>query len=58
MSGYGVLTTNESTYEGEFLLNKKHGVGRLTYKDGTVKTGKWFLGTLIATSIDKDSDYD
>ena len=36
-----------SQYEGQWLNNKKHGFGKATYANGTVKEGLWKNGDFI-----------
>ena len=36
-----------SRYEGQYVLNKKHGYGKATYADGTVEEGLWKKGDFI-----------
>ena len=36
-----------SQYEGQWLNDKKHGYGKATYADGTVKEGLWKEGDFI-----------
>ena len=39
--GHGILTSNGSTYEGNFIHDKKHGRGRLTDAKGHVVSGEF-----------------
>ena len=43
MSGYGVYTWSkeEKFYEGTFLMDKKHGWGKMTLCDGSYYEGEW-----------------
>ena len=36
--GNGIQHFDEYTYEGEFVLNTMHGIGKQTYKNGCVST--------------------
>ena len=46
MSGYGVFTwPSGNVYEGEWLANRRHGVGKVVDSTGkTKKAGNWEMG--------------
>ena len=42
MDGKGVFTWPDGRkYDGEYLLDKKHGFGIFTFKDGRIYEGEW-----------------
>jgi hypothetical protein len=38
---YGGVSDRYDKYEGQFLDNMLHGSGKLFYKNGIIKKGKW-----------------
>ena len=38
------MWSNGSLYEGQFLNNLRHGIGKMKWKDGTTYEGEWFNG--------------
>jgi hypothetical protein len=35
------IYSNGDIYEGDFVDNKRHGNGKMTYPDGKVEEGRW-----------------
>ena len=38
-----MVYTRDQTYEGEWLRNKRHGWGRMTYSDGSYYEVSWYI---------------
>ncbi len=47
-------------YEGNYILNKKHGRGVYTYSDGSKYNGEWCDGLQhgVGTIVDADGTYE
>lgn len=39
--GYGTEVHGSYTYEGKFINDKKDGIGKITYKNGSYYFGNW-----------------
>jgi len=51
MSGYFKTTNSDGDiYEGEYWNGYKHGKGKLTYADGTIKEGRWEKDKFITST--------
>ena len=53
--GFGV---NGETYEGMWSEGRKHGKGKVTFKDGTVKQGKWKDNAYWYAALDETINYE
>ena len=40
--GKGKFTYDDGFYEGQFEFGRKHGVGKYSFKDGSVYDGDWY----------------
>jgi hypothetical protein len=49
MSGFGIFTwPSGNVYEGEWLANRRHGLGKLTDSKGRVRQrGFWQMGKFL-----------
>lgn len=48
-NGYGTEVAEDYTYKGEFLDGKKHGKGKVEWKDGTWYEGEFMQGKIEGT---------
>jgi hypothetical protein len=49
------LRSDGGRYEGEFAANKKHGLGRFVYPDGSVYEGEWHMGAANGYGVKWDA---
>ena len=52
-----MVYTRDQTYEGEWLKNKRHGWGRMTYSDGSYYEVSWYnmrRSTVITLVLSND----